>query len=65
MCLFNGKLFRFLVLALCLVVFSSPVSAGTAVKTAKDDKAVKAVKAEKAVKAVKTEPVGKKGSPKG
>lgn len=62
MCLLNGKLFRFLVLALCLVVFSSPVSAGTAVKTAKDDKAVKAVKAEKAVK---TEPVEKKEAPKG
>jgi len=60
--LLNGKLFRFLVLALCLAVFSSPVSAGKAVKTAKDDKAVKAVKAEKAVK---TEPVEKKEAPKG
>jgi len=62
MCLLNGKLFRFLVLALCLVAFSSLVFAGTAVKTAKDDKAVKAVKAEKAVK---TEPVEKKEAPKG
>ena len=63
--LLNGKLFRFLVLALCLVVFSSPVSAGKAVKTAKDDKAVKVEKAVKAEKAVKTEPVEKVEAPKG
>jgi peptidyl-prolyl cis-trans isomerase C len=57
--------FRFLILGLCLVFFSSPVSAGKADKSAKDDKAVKAEKAVKVGKAVKTEPVEKKEAPKG
>jgi len=54
--LLNGKLFRFLVLAVCLLIFASPVFAG------KEDKAGKAVKAEEAVK---TEPVEKVEAPKG
>lgn len=75
--LLNGKLLRFLVLGLCLLIFTSPVFAGKEDKAVKDDKAVKvekAVKAEKAVKtgkamkaekAVKTEPVEKKEASKG
>ena len=63
--LLNGKLFRFLVLAVCLLIFTSPVFAGKADKTVKDEKAVKAEKAVKTGKAVKTEPVEKVEAPKG
>ena len=73
----NGVLFRLMVLAVCLLMFTSPVFAGKEDKAVKDDKAVKAGKAVKAVKAVKagkavkaekaekTEPVEKKEAPKG
>lgn len=52
----NGVLFRLTVLAVCLLIFASPVFAG------KEDEAGKTVKAEKAVK---TEPVEKVEAPKG
>lgn len=61
----NGVLFRFLVLALIFVFFSSPVFAGDENKAVKEQKTVKAEKVVKETKAAKPEPVEIKEVPKG